>query len=743
MKQLTLLFSATLLTLSGSLCAQTKADTLVTKQSNKEESNRNVLLNASNDTGPRQISIGLPVVNPGDIIVLENDLPVVYHYWPHNPNTHWRADASLKRVGLLKLSEVQTTTGRVGYATNSYSRLGEDKFGGAVNYRVNHFGMQQFDINISGPMGKGWYYSGSIYQNFDPGSFKLKYTDYYDRTQIYKGIITKRFNDNRGEISALYKYSYSKSLSAAANTAPFIYNGDGSISEADGFKLGTDSYSPVDGKMKYMDIVTGEMKEGYLQDESLNKANEIGLMGRYRFDNGMDFKMSAKYERADASIVLQAGTGIIDTKDSKDTYTYLDGKPYTGKVQQRLSMIDKGTADDFMMMMELSRQSGRHHWRIGMNEWYNKTIYKGNSTKYQHEVKSYPEKLRKNGKEYYDYNTAGEYYDGSENRIAAYFTDEWNLNKKLDAYFGVRVEHFSLSGTNMPMKRYDGFHYGTVNPSNAEEKAIYGEFSHSWILPAVSLNLTYKMNKSFGFLGEVSYSVQGNKLSDYAGYAAPYTDAVSVPYGRLGVYYNNSWISLVSAGTYIKKTNFQSRFNLVDPQNPSQNNMYHLKYDVETLGWTTDIVLKPFKGAQLHALFTLQSPEYKNYAFEAYGQKYNFNTNQVVGVSKVLVELDPSYQITSQLRAWASFRYFSKQYGSISNVLYFSPRWETFGGVEYVVNKNLTLNALVVNFLNQTGASGTISGSELTTDASKYAGQWMSGNYLRPFTFEMKASIRF
>lgn len=743
MKQLTLFFFALFSILGGSLWAQTKADTVVAKQSNKEESNRNVLLNASNDTGPRQISIGLPVVNPGDIIILENDLPVVYHYWPHNPNTHWRADASLKHIGLLKLSEVQTITGRVGYATNSYSRLGEDRFAGIINYRVNHFGMQQIDINISGPIAKGWYYSGSVYQNFDPGSFKLKYTDYYDRTQIYKGIITKRFNEGRGEISALYKFSYSKSLWAAANTAPFIYNGNGSVLEAGGFKLGTDSYSPVDGKIKYMDIVTGLMKEGYLQDESLNKAYEIGLMGRYQFDNGMNFKISAKYERADASIVLQAGTGIIDTKTSKDTYTYLNGSLYSGKVQQRLSMIDKGTVDDLMMMMELSRQSGKHYWRIGMNEWYNKTDYKGNSTKYQHEVKASPEKLLKNGKLYYDYNTAGEYYKGTENRIAAYFTDEWNLNRKLNLYLGARVEYFSLSGTNMPMKRYDGFHNGTTNPKNADEKATYRSFSQDWLLPAISLNLTYKINKRFGFLAEASYSVQGSKLSDYAGYVAPYTSAVSVPYGRLGIYYNNSWISLVSAGTYIKKTNFQSRFNLVDPLNPSQNNMYHLKYDVETLGWTTDVVLKPFKGAQLHALLTLQNPQYKNYDFEAYGQKYDFNANQVVGISKVLIELDPSYQISRQLRAWASFRYFSKQYGSISNVLYFSPRWETFGGLEYVVNKNLTLNAQVINFLNQTGASGTISGSELTTDASRYAGQWMSGSYLRPFTFEMKASIKF
>ena len=51
----------------------------------------------------------------------------------------------------------------------------------------------------------------------------------------------------------------------------------------------------------------------------------------------------------------------------------------------------------------------------------------------------------------------------------------------------------------------------------------------------------------------------------------------------------------------------------------------------------------------------------------------------------------------------------------------------------------------VVNIFNEKGAKGTISGSELITkdEAGKYAGKYMSGNYLRPFTVEFNASIKF
>ena len=46
---------------------------------------------------------------------------------------------------------------------------------GVLNYGTNHFGKQQFDFNLNGSIGKDLFYSGSIYQNFDPGSFKLRF----------------------------------------------------------------------------------------------------------------------------------------------------------------------------------------------------------------------------------------------------------------------------------------------------------------------------------------------------------------------------------------------------------------------------------------------------------------------------------------------------------------------------------------------------------------------------------------
>lgn len=129
------------------------------------------MLNAASANGPREIQIGLP---SADVNVLENGIPITYATNPHGINSMWRTDASLAHVGLQKISETAITTGNIGYAVNSFTRLGEAGFHGNLNYKANHFGQQEFSLNLRGSIANGWYYSASMYQDFDPGTFKVK-----------------------------------------------------------------------------------------------------------------------------------------------------------------------------------------------------------------------------------------------------------------------------------------------------------------------------------------------------------------------------------------------------------------------------------------------------------------------------------------------------------------------------------------------------------------------------------------
>lgn len=136
-------------------------------EKNKKEE-RNVMLNAADANKPREIQIGLP---SEDVTVYENGLPAVYSSSVHKLSAHWRSDASLKGTDLMTPSESAIATGNIAYAVSSFSELGQKQFKGKLNYKANHFGMQNFDLNLSGGIGDNWLYTASVYQNFDPGSF--------------------------------------------------------------------------------------------------------------------------------------------------------------------------------------------------------------------------------------------------------------------------------------------------------------------------------------------------------------------------------------------------------------------------------------------------------------------------------------------------------------------------------------------------------------------------------------------
>ena len=108
----------------------TEQDSLSTKKA--EGSERNVMLNAADATKPREIQIGLP---SEDVNVYENGLPAVYSSAVHKLQYHWRNDASLGEVGLMTPSESAIKTGNIAYSVNSFSKIGDKKFKGMVNYR--------------------------------------------------------------------------------------------------------------------------------------------------------------------------------------------------------------------------------------------------------------------------------------------------------------------------------------------------------------------------------------------------------------------------------------------------------------------------------------------------------------------------------------------------------------------------------------------------------------------------------
>ena len=733
----------------------------------KEE--RNVMLNASDANKPREIQIGLP---SEDVTVYENGLPAVYSSSVHRLSAHWRSDASLKGTDLMTPSESAIATGNIAYAVSSFSELGQKEFKGKLNYKANHFGMQNVDLNLSGGIGDNWLYTASMYQNFDPGSFKLRFTDYADRTQLYHFGITRILNDGKGRISLLYKYSNSKNPGNFANAAPFIYSGDGSIKKIDGFDPGMDSYVQRQGSFQYLNTKSGKMETWNMSDGSENHANEIALISQYQFDNGWLWKFNAKYMNAPHANFVDYGGSTISQMSETDGYQLSDGSAYSGYIEGRRTWLHVGKVSNALLTTEISKQLNNHKLMIGLNEWYYHLNYYSSSFQWAGTVEAYPRTLSQmyvnpldptqtaRRSETFGYNELSpEYTKGSENKLALYFTDEWKVSPKFKVFYGGRLEYYRMSAEQISTPRFSGFHLGNYNTYAAADGSVVAtehsieakNVTKDKLNYAATLQLTYNLTRQFGLTADATIATRFPRISEYAG-TGPTEEQykrVTIPLIRGGIFYKNDWIDLSSMVTYISKSNNIDQQNLTKP-GTTEGKTVLLIYNIQTLGWTTSAEINPFKNFHMHALFTYQKPVYKNYNASVTfsdGQSMGVNANNMIvkEIPQVLIELDPKYDITKNLNAWLSFRYFGKTYANLQEALYFNGHWETFGGINWNVNKKLSLGVSVINIFNEKGAKGTISGSELITkqEAGKYEGKYMSGSYLRPFTVEFSAGIKF
>ena len=177
--------------LGVSMFAQEKDSLGMKKKLPDTEENRNVMLNASSNSGPREVNIGLPS-SVGGITVLENDLPVVYHFWPELPMRTWRPSQSLDMKGLISVSESTLTIADFGYAVNSYTKTGGEKTQLVGTLKGNHHGYYLGDVNLSGRFSKNHnlYYALGALVTGDPGEAKHKGSRLIDDTQIFRGVLT-------------------------------------------------------------------------------------------------------------------------------------------------------------------------------------------------------------------------------------------------------------------------------------------------------------------------------------------------------------------------------------------------------------------------------------------------------------------------------------------------------------------------------------------------------------------------
>ena len=724
------------------------ADSVV---SSSGDSNRNVLMNAASVSQPRQISLGLPI--SGHAYLYEDGLPVSYYNYQIYPYKSWHSGVSHESVRTTGPQDMVLKYGVITYSVDSYSKLAGDTFEGKVNYTFNHFGRHAVDANVSTPVGKGWGLSISTYHNMDPGSNHLDMTTLQESIHFYKAAVSKTWNEGRGKAGLVYQYSHNKEITE--NYGPFIFVGDGSVKEYDGFKLGIDQYRPANKMVKYLDVATGRMTEQNIDDANINQVHNVNFLLNYHWDNGLRLAFHSKFKHGHSFRANPNMMGVSEAT-AESGYTYEDGTIYTGKVQTRRMLHFDGFEHSWMTNAELTGKSKdhRHSWRAEVDYWLNAGGTETSMYLYGHEAKKDPKLLLLNGHEGYSYNSYAEYYDGHEHKLFGLASDEWNISNRLWLYGGIRLEYLNVRGwaANEPYKgnaRHAGF-------SLTDQGVEKNHFNNNHFNYAFIGSVRYALLPGFGLQAEFSSATIHSQLFHYGTYNYPTQESMPTNYFRGGIYWKNKWIDLTSQMTYISMKNSQERPNFshvltkdVGDMKAGMSESFTTPffYDMATLGWLTDAMITPIDGLNIHVMFTIRDPRYKNFKItptfsDGVTEEYDFTDKTITALSKTELEIEPSYRF-GNWRVWLSARYFSRQYINKTNSLYFNGRWETFGGVDFKLNRYLSFSASVVNILNQKGASGTIPAADLITDPSRYKDYVMSGTFIRPFTFEFTTKLNY
>ena len=710
---------------------------------------RNVMLDASASAKPRDIPIGLPG-ETGGTMIMEDGIPVATTWSPIYPYVHWAGSSSYANVGLMGIEETALRSGVLGFSVDSKTALGTDQLHGKVSAKTNNDGLIQIDGNLNGALTKGWYFTAGVYANLDPTSVHPKHVTFANNTQIYKAGLTHRWNQS--EASLLYKLTVNRDGLFGCDRAPFIYNGDGSISRLNGFHMGRDCYMPADVAFSYMDLETGQLIDTDVNDENRRIIHDLTFMMTNRLCDRWSIESRIHLTGSkDMSTVGFSETGIDQITNGRDAkgrhITTADGADYSGLMQQRLLFAQHFDFFDMQAQTELIRKSHNRTTNLGLSYWFTYSYANAGNVTIAQTVENNPLRLLNNGQRQWDYNTSANYGRGREHFISLFAIDDWHVTPSLNLYYGLRAELFHSNydiavnedgQTNNT--RHNGFYIndGTATVSNHKRTKM----NFIGVLRA-----NYQLAPRLFLTGEYLYLYLQRRFDQYRFETMPSEKPYFKQLLRGGISYENEWLHSSAMISFINSRNIGStQYFTKQVGGVSETQGKNTTYNIGTLGITGDATAT-LGNFSMHVLATFQRPTYRKFSVpltfsDGSTEVLDYNGNFVTGMSKVLLELDPSYRI-GDWRLWLSGRFYSRQYASLVNNVYFNGHWETFAGVDWTATKQLSLQLSITNLLNQSGANGSIAAANTITDISLLQGYYTAGTFIRPFTVSLSASYKF
>ena len=718
-----------------------EADTLATVQ----KSERNMLLNAESASTPREINIGLPESGGGAKVYVDG---MAHGVSLPRSQYHWAGAHMFRSNGSIGLMEAVITAGDISVLLDSRTRIGGDRISGDFTIGSSTNGLIRFDGAVDGPVknSDGLYFSIGAYINNDPTNVNAPNRRFVDQKQMFGFAMRKAWKHST--LDASYRFSVcNDNIDGGYSFAPFVYNGDGTISALSGFRLGKDCYFTADDAVSYMEVRNGRMIHSSLGNMDHRYLHDFSVLFNHKHYGGWDLgaKLHVLYMQPSQS----AKIGLAGIDNVTTGFTSADGSPYTGYIQNRLVTVDNQEELDVDLRLTADRRFNQNHkLRLGAEILYSQQMHSASTFYYAHTVEANPSRIYKGGLSTWGFNMSGLYYDSDRISVPLYTLYDYNPVDRLLLRTGVRLcpvfermNHAPRFNDETVNRRVDGFNLADKTLAELRQTDI------SSLDFAVSEHINLRLVDRLFFVAEGFCSMTSMSGAYYKSERIPTGKSMGNAFGRGGFMYDNKWMNLTALASYITSWN-NARVMTVTKQigGVSETIPWTAQYGIGTLGVTLDGNVH-FGGFNMHLLATWQDPRYKNYTNEfvfSDGTKeiIDYTGKHVTGISQLMLEIDPSYT-WKKVKVWASARYYSRQYVSRTNLAYFAGHWETFAGVDWKIAEPLKLSVNFVNMLFQNGAKGSIDVADTITDASVLENYVMAGSYIRPFTVDFMLTYKF
>lgn len=710
--------------------------------------NRNVMLNAESANKPRVINIGFATGDAGTV-VMEDGMLMNYVDYPIYQYHHWAGGNAYASRSLMPVEDAVVYMGHMKAMVDSYSKLGGEKTGGTISLTGSSFGQLKVDAQIGGPLARGWYFSAAAYVNKDPGS-TMQAFPFSNDMEVYKGALTKRWKG--AELSLLYKFSDNRDRGSASFIGPFIYVGDGSVKQFQNFKLGTDNYFPEDDSISFIDGYTGKpFSTTMYGDDNRKLTHDVTLT--FDMDDFHGWKLRSGLHACicpDFKDMAISGNGMLEIKDGKNSagkdVTYADGSPFSGYMQTRTAHFKQDDCLDITGRVVLNRVFGSHDLTVGIDDLLDKQFLHTSSAQFAHTAEADPVRLLLDGVSSWNFNRSTVYIDGVSNDLCAFAMDKWAVTNRFSLQAGLRMgwNHYDvLCAVNLDGKTNNSRHNGFYILSDEVERVpIHKNGLNMAALLKADWNVTGNLYAS----GEFMQTVRNRLMVHYFTATVPNQKPLMARLSRAGLQWSGEHMDISSSLSYAESLNGNSNTNASKEVNGNmESSMYLAMASYGTLGFTTEANIHS-GGFALHLLCTLQDARYTDYkatvTFSDGDFTMDYTGKQYPGLSRVLLEIDPSYK-SGKWRVWSSLRYMGPQYVNKSNTVKFDGHWETFAGVRYSMSDKCDLALNLVNLLNAKGAKGTISAADTIGKDIDLRGYILSGTYIIPFNANLGMTYRF